>query len=108
MLEHNGRLRTWALEQSLEAGIDVPCLALADHRLAYLDYEGPLSENRGQVTRVDRGEYTTIQEADDALTVRLTGGQLLGRLVLRRVAPTGESETQLQSWVARLFTESEA
>ena len=29
--------------------------ALAPHRARYLDYEGPLSEGRGAVRRVDRG-----------------------------------------------------
>jgi len=29
--------------------------ALSDHRRAYLDYEGPLSNNRGHVTRVLSG-----------------------------------------------------
>ncbi len=30
---------------------------LADHRRAYLTYEGPLTGNRGSVTRVDQGVY---------------------------------------------------
>ncbi len=30
---------------------------LKDHRLEYLDYEGHISGNRGQVYRIDRGRY---------------------------------------------------
>ena len=33
---------------------------LADHRLAYLDHEGPVSGNRGFVKRLDFGTYRTI------------------------------------------------
>ena len=32
-----------------------PLLRLADHRPAFLTYEGPISRNRGQVKRVRRG-----------------------------------------------------
>ncbi len=33
---------------------------LPDHRLAYLEYEGPVSGNRGSVLRVDSGEYVEL------------------------------------------------
>ena len=33
---------------------------LADHRLAYLDYEGPVSGDRGSVRRLDFGTYQVI------------------------------------------------
>ncbi len=31
---------------------------LPDHRLAYLDYEGPISGNRGSVRKIDGGEFS--------------------------------------------------
>ncbi len=41
---------------------------LSDHRLTYLDYEGHISGNRGQVVRLDRGLYHElhVQEAHDS------------------------------------------
>ena len=48
-------LKTWACREPPQAGVEIPCEALADHRLAYLDYEGPISGGRGSVTRWDRG-----------------------------------------------------
>src|SRR5436305_12258768 len=45
MLEHDGSLRTWRLATPPVADQDVAAEELADHRLAYLDYEGPVSGN---------------------------------------------------------------
>lgn len=38
---------------------------LPDHRALYLEYEGPLSGDRGQVRRVEAGTYTTSPQWDD-------------------------------------------
>src|SRR5262245_36475345 len=64
MLEVSGMLRTWRLPQPPAAGIEMVAEALGDHRLAYLDYEGPVSNSRGNVKRWDRGEYAAIDEPD--------------------------------------------
>jgi hypothetical protein len=37
-----------------------PLTFLPDHRNAYLEYEGPISGDRGHVTRVESGTYTLI------------------------------------------------
>lgn len=57
---------------------------LADHRLAYLEYEGPVSGNRGQVTRWDAGQYQIESQADHALTLVLSGPRLPCRLSLKK------------------------
>jgi hypothetical protein len=57
MLEAGGVLRTWRLAQPPTAGAAIKAVALGDHRLHYLDYEGPVSGGRGTVTRWDRGTY---------------------------------------------------
>jgi hypothetical protein len=57
MLEAGAMLRTWRLAQPPEPGRIVAAEALADHRLLYLDYEGPVSGNRGYVRRWDWGTY---------------------------------------------------
>ncbi|HYF51018.1 MAG TPA: hypothetical protein VEJ63_16515 [Planctomycetota bacterium] len=50
-----------------------------DHRRAYLTFEGPLSQNRGRVERVDSG----ILEWLDPQTVRLSGSRLAGTFQLK-------------------------
>ncbi len=109
MLERGESLRTWALEQELRVGAEIACQVLPDHRLAYLDYEGPVSNNRGQVTRVDRGTYETLRESDEELLVRLEGERFHGELLMQIspvIADAGEAN---QSWVARfLRPESDA
>ena len=61
MLEHGGVLKTWRLPASWPAaGQKLPAVALADHRLQYLDYEGPVSGDRGRVVRRDRGSYELL------------------------------------------------
>lgn len=43
---------------------DIPVTRLTDHRREYLDYEGPLSEDRGHVQRVTTG-YCRLDRLDD-------------------------------------------
>ena len=55
---------------------------IADHRRLYLDYEGPVSGNRGQVTRVDEGVFRLISEtlAEFEVTFSGRGGSRTWRL----------------------------
>lgn len=41
---------------------------LADHRVEYLDYEGPISSGRGAVTRVASGTCTVEESIPNVLT----------------------------------------
>ena len=79
MLECDGVLLTWNLPQlPIAWGGDaetIEATRIADHRVAYLDYEGPVSGDRGTVTRVDGGEYELAQENAMSLRVRLTGSR---------------------------------
>ena len=85
-LEKGGVLKTWALTQLPELGLEIPCDALADHRPIYLDYEGPISGGRGTVTRWDQGTYLVEVWSDDEIIVEITGAKLVGRVELRRRA----------------------
>ena len=59
---------------------------IGDHGLAYLDYEGPVSGQRGSVRRREQGLFEwTIREADK-LEARVDGIALKSRLQLVRVA----------------------
>jgi hypothetical protein len=82
MLESGGVLRTWALEALPAPDREVAATQLADHRLAYLDHEGPVSKNRGRVERLDRGDYTLASETADRLEIEVEGQLFKGRATL--------------------------
>ena len=103
MLEtDDGPLRTWAINQAIEPGVNLPARALADHRSIYLDYEGEVSGGRGVVRRIDRGTYVREIWTDDIVKVRLSGAQLLGPVELRRaVSGVDFSSSDREDWVVR-------
>jgi hypothetical protein len=84
MLERDGILRTWALTEQPTPQREIAADQLADHRLAYLDYEGPISGDRGIVARWDAGEYQLGGESADELQISLKGQKLFGEVRLRR------------------------
>lgn len=88
MLEGEDALRTWRLLKEPAAATASPAERLADHRTAYLDYEGPVSGGRGTVTRWDQGSYEIVSETDDALRTTLYGERFQGRATLT-VGPSG-------------------
>jgi len=85
MLHWGQVLRTWALPEVPEPGKRLECRALEDHRLEYLDYEGPVSGERGTVARFASGTFSVLQQNDELLEVALSGERLAGRLTLRRI-----------------------
>lgn len=84
MLEHEGVLLTWALAEPPRLGAEQIAERLPDHRLRYLDYEGPVSGDRGHVVRWDRGECRIERASEDELLAILSGERISGRLVGRR------------------------
>jgi hypothetical protein len=88
MLEAGAVLRTWRLAAPPRAGERVHAEPSFDHRPLYLDYEGPVSGDRGTVKAWDRGTYEpalagSAAEAADVL-VTVTGARLRGTTALRR------------------------
>jgi hypothetical protein len=82
MLEAGEILRTWRLQEVPEPGKRIAAEASFDHRKVYLNYEGPISGNRGTVRRWDEGEYhPTLGEntAEAILDVTFYGKRLHGR-----------------------------
>ena len=71
MLEANGKLLTWAIPDVPSAGLRTTATKLPDHRLEYLDYEGPVSSNRGEVRRIGAGDYVTQQLHESVATFYL-------------------------------------
>ncbi len=81
-------LATWSLPSLPEPGVKISVQALPDHRAVYLDYEGPISGDRGEVRRVDRGTYTVDTWDARCRIVRLDGERFRGRVVLEQTEPT--------------------
>lgn len=86
MLEAGNVLRAWRLLEQPEPGRTIHAETLGDHRLIYLDYEGPVSGNRGRVERWDAGTFTWEQDAPERVVVRLAGSRCRGEAILERNA----------------------
>lgn len=92
MLEAAGILRTWELSQLPSAWTadsageiaEVPANALPDHRLDYLEYEGQISRNRGEVRRIDTGRYEIISQSAEELKIEMKGQRCRGEVILSR------------------------
>ncbi|MCH7992918.1 MAG: hypothetical protein IIB57_00585 [Planctomycetes bacterium] len=84
MLEHGSVLLTWQLarEPIDVASLPIPAKRIADHRSAYLEYEGSISGDRGHVTRVDQGTVSIERLTGRYCLVELLGERLKGRLCL--------------------------
>ena len=89
MIERGGVLATWKFEEfPASTSPSMTCDRLADHRLLYLDFEGPLSKNRGNVIRVDRGECRILHWAAERMALQFTGEKLRGGFELATIAST--------------------
>jgi DNA polymerase Ligase (LigD) len=84
MLEAEGALRTWRLAATALGAGCIVATPLGDHRLAYLDYEGPVSGGRGTVRRWDQGEYEEVFKTEQCIVVKLWGQRLRGAAKLER------------------------
>jgi hypothetical protein len=81
-LETGAVLQTWRLLGELTPGVATPAEAIAEHRLLYLDYEGPVSGDRGRVTRVDAGTFEWLIQEPIRTIVRMRGQRFVGQLTL--------------------------
>lgn len=93
-LQRGAVLQAWRLEEPPQPNTTMQCSSAPDHRLVYLDYEGPLSGDRGHVKRWDWGEYRLELDTPTAIAITVTGHRLLGSLELERDTP-GETQWRL-------------
>src|SRR5437879_3806830 len=84
MLEAGDCLLTWRLAAQPRSGETIAATELGNHRTMYLDYEGPVSGDRGQVARWDRGTFSWLKQQGDELSVELNGKHLIGMAFLKR------------------------
>lgn len=62
---------------------------IQDHRRVYLDYEGPISDDRGHVTRSDLGSYELLDQQTDRWVIRLAGCVVIGTYEIVATADSG-------------------
>lgn len=84
-LERDGTLKTWRMPKA-DFTQALPVTEQKDHRMQYLDYEGPVSGGRGTVTVWDTGTYFEDAWRGDFIQVAVSGRKLRGRLRLVRDA----------------------
>jgi len=84
MLEKEGFLSTWRFNKLPS---DLPFFAekTHDHRTVYLDFEGPISNYRGEVKRIDKGSYEIIADSEDFIIIQINGEKYKGRINLDRL-----------------------
>jgi len=89
MLEAGNVLRAWRLLEQPVPRRTIHAEALGDHRSLYLDYEGPVSGNRGSVRRWDAGTFTWELDTPERVAVCLEGNRCRGQAILERSADGG-------------------
>lgn len=75
MLCREGVLWTWRLVRWPRLGQGLAAERLPDHRVDYLDYEGPVSQNRGNVRRLLGGTVEIDQTLPGKIVLRNAPGQ---------------------------------
>ena len=91
-------LRTFRVTDFLpkaKEGSRISAEAIAEHRPAYLTYEGPVSRGRGHVLRVAEGQYERVSQTGRSVQLLLfwTGESHIQRC---RLTPVDE---ELQNWL---------
>lgn len=103
MLEEGEVLLTWQLlrEPAGLSALPIPARRIGDHRKVYLDYEGPLSGDRGTVRRVESGVYEWLERTEERWRLRFQGARWCGVATLRRTASSWVLESESLSSLSR-------
>ena len=109
MIEQMDSLVTWELvDWPTESAVKLR--RLPDHRLEYLEYEGPVSANRGTVQRFDRGELDWQGSwSRGQLELRFRGTRVRSAARLERGSvdglPAGTEPDSSEWWMLEFETE---
>lgn len=90
MVEQDTFLATWQFSRhpaTADSSEGLPCRPLPDHRTAYLDYQGPVSNGRGEVRQADGGTCDVEISEESFWRVTFHGRQLRGQFELQRSKP---------------------
>ncbi len=82
LVEEGDALRSWRLLEPPAPNRPIAAQPLPPHRRQYLDYEGPVSGNRGTVARWDAGEYELLSNEPTRVALRLRGTRVRGLMTL--------------------------
>ncbi len=99
MLEQESRLATWAIDKLPELGETVSAIRLPDHRKKYLDYEGPISGDRGSVKRMMAGTYRVDQRSRSCLNVLLS---LNDECISLQILSNGDASNSASATIRRV------
>lgn len=97
LLENGEVLTTWELS-SWPPASSQPVSRLADHRLDYLEFEGPLTGNRGSVRRVSDGVYKVLSKSERQWLIELCGKDFAGNLQFR-LSDNSQKDSSNQCWI---------
>lgn len=76
LLEAGDVLKSWRLLRPVSTGLWIPAESLPDHRSKYLDYEGPVSGDRGSVKRVMAGHFEQVSADDEVIEYKFSDCEL--------------------------------
>uniref|UniRef100_A0A7C4LM24 DNA ligase D 3'-phosphoesterase domain-containing protein n=1 Tax=Schlesneria paludicola TaxID=360056 RepID=A0A7C4LM24_9PLAN len=85
LLECGGICRTWRLLAPPDTLAALRAETFPDHRVFYLDYEGPVTGGRGRVSRWDGGRLVWTTARHDFIRVLCQGHRWNGVLTLRQI-----------------------
>ena len=89
MLETGSILRTWRLVEPPQPGKWVVAEPSFDHRVLYLDYEGPVSGDRGNVKRLLAGTFELVRESGDLIEAACQVAEASTTILIKRMAEGG-------------------
>ena len=82
LLEDGDTLRAWRLAEPPTLGRSIVATPLSAHRRVYLDYEGPISGDRGTVNRWDQGSYQREVWTESEVQLQLFGSHFSAYVLL--------------------------
>ncbi len=84
MIENGLLLWTWKLaaDPTVPQNFPMPARRIQDHRLIYLQFEGPVSGSRGTVRRMDEGMADCLEKSAARLELNFFGHHLSGEFVI--------------------------
>ncbi|WP_345325811.1 hypothetical protein [Novipirellula rosea] len=87
MFEVDGVLKTWATEplETFQEGISTKVEKLADHRVHYLDFQGDIGGDRGEVRQVITGHFRMVEIDTELFVAEITWRDAQGRMQSRIV-----------------------
>ena len=84
MIEKHNSLVTWQIKEKdlidiLEGRI-ISVRKIQNHRTEYLEYEGPITCDRGHVKIFDTGEYKEVEWNDSRIILNFFGEKIRGKM----------------------------